>query len=432
MGGEGQDADTNDIRKAVAGLANHEGGALILGVEQGATGWTVSGMDPRRDKEPGRWITDLVAGAMAPVPRIDPRIVPVDASGRWAAVVIVDPLRRDLTVLSNGRVVRRDHGRTSPVQDGSTLTDMVLRRAGVGVPARLDAALPADDLAHEVAQAARNRDLAPLAALLSRLRTSVVRAIQIAPDPQPEVDQLVAVAAALASAASDPSPLDDAIREIQAVFDEGRQIRGPVNARHDLDLYRVLRPDVLALGGLLVRLRRWDAARALAAHRGPQLAGGRRGWLVFIDDVQTRATSTENAEARRHPIRAAGAATMRLRALRPDEADAHVALESVLAFDLVANLVELDEADRAGFPGQVWPDFALFEVAEVRGIVERVLTDPSLRAAVLPGRDERGAAQLLVELDRAAGNVRPDERIWTGSFTPDSAAVLRTLGVDLR
>lgn len=123
---------------------------------------------------------------------------------------------------------------------------------------------------------------------------------------------------------------------------------------------------------------------------------------------------------------------MRLRALRPDEADAHVALESVLAFDLVANLVELDEADRAGFPGQVWPDFALFEVAEVRGIVERVLTDPSLRAAVLPGRDERGAAQLLVELDRAAGNVRPDERIWTGSFTPDSAAVLRTLGVDLR
>jgi hypothetical protein len=51
---------------------------------------------------------------------------------------------------------------------------------------------------------------------------------------------------------------------------------------------------------------------------------------------------------------------------------------------------------------------------------------------VLPGRDERGAAQLLVELDRAAGNVRPDERIWTGSFTPDSAAVLRTLGVDLR
>jgi hypothetical protein len=426
---KGKDVDTDDIRKAIAGFANGNGGILVLGVEEEPAGWSVSGMDQIAGKEPGRWIIDLITGAMAPVPRIDPQIIQVDASGRWAAVVIVDPLLRDLTVLSSGRVVRRDHGRTSPVQDGSTLTEMVLRRAGVGLPARLDAALPADDLAEEVVRAARSGDLALLPSLLARLRTTVVRAIQFEPDPQPAMDQLTATAAALATASVDPAPLIAAVREHHVVFDEVQHLRGPANARHDLDLYRVLRPNVLALGGLLVRLRRWAAARALAVHRGPQLAGARRSWLVFIDHAQTEVSAARNAEIRRHPIRAGREATLRLLALRPDQADEHVALDSVLVFDLIANLVELDEADRAGYSGEVWPDFALFDASGVRPFAERLLTDHDSRVGLLPGRDDREVTQLLIALDARARHVCPEERIWTGLLTPEATAIAQRRGV---
>ncbi len=51
---KGAGVDVNGICKAVAGLANHEGGVLVLGVDQEPGGWTISGMAPRTDGEPGR------------------------------------------------------------------------------------------------------------------------------------------------------------------------------------------------------------------------------------------------------------------------------------------------------------------------------------------------------------------------------------------
>jgi hypothetical protein len=261
------------------------------------------------------------------------------------------------------------------------------------------------------------------------LRTTVVRAIQFEPDPQPEMDQLTAVAAALATASTDPVPLNAAIREHHLVFDEVQHLRGPVNARHDLDLYRVLRPNVLALGGLLVRLRRWDAARALAAHCGPELVGARRSWLIFVDHAQTEVSARRNAEMRRHPIRAGREATLRLLALRPDRADEHIALESVLSFDLIANLVELDEAVRTGYSGEVWPDFALFDASGVRPFAERLLTERELHVGLLPGRDDRDVTQLLIALDAHARNVCPEERIWTDLLTPEATAIAQRRGV---
>jgi hypothetical protein len=131
---------------------------------------------------------------------------------------------------------------------------------------------------------------------------------------------------------------------------------------------------------------------------------------------------------RRHPIRAAREATLRLLALRPDQADEHVALESVLEFDLIANLVELDEADREGYRGEVWPDFALFDASGVQPFAERLLTDHDLQVAVLPGRDDREVAQLLIALDTHARRVCPEERVWTGLLTSEATAIAQRRG----
>lgn len=425
---KGPGVDASGIAKAVAGLANRDGGVLVLGAESAAGGWNVTGLEPRRDGEPGRWISDAVSDAIRPVPRIEAKIISVDATGRWAAVVMVDPLQRDLAVHTSGRVYRRDHGRTSPVQDGASLTELVLRRAGVGLPARLDAALPPDELADEVIIAARNNELALLPSLLSRMRTNAVRAIQFEPDSQPAVDQITGVAAALASVANDTSLLLAAIREHQRLFDEVRQLESPPNARYDLTLFRALRPNVLALGGLLVRLGRWEAARQLVDYSAPELGGARRSWLLFMAHRQHQASPMRNPEASRHSVRAARDTTLRLRALHPDQADEHVALDSVLEFDLIANLIELERGQRDGYASEIWPDSALFAASGITGLVERLLTDDVLRAEVAPGASALEVASLLIRFDAAASKMHPEAQFWDGSFTAESRRVLTTIG----
>ena len=89
----------------------------------------------------------------------------------------------------------------------------------------------------------------------------------------------------------------------------------------------------------------------------------------------------------------------------------------------------VDEADRAGYSGEVWPDFALFDASGVWPFAERLLTDHDLRVGLLPGRDDREVTQLLIALDAHARHVCPEERIWTGLLTPEATAIAQRRGV---
>lgn len=122
--------------------------------------------------------------------------------------------------------------------------------------------------------------------------------------------------------------------------------------------------------------------------------------MTYIGVEEARALGRPpNAETLRHPVRSARATAERVAALRPDGADEHQILDAVLVFDLLANLIELDRAARAGRRGEVSPDFVAFGAAAHPPWVSRILSDDALRDALLPGRSADEAAALLASLD---------------------------------
>jgi hypothetical protein len=231
-----------------------------------------------------------------------------------------------------------------------------------------------------------------------------------------EADRLSAIAGSLVQAVPDSTVTAFALEAHHRAVDAAAQFRLVPGGRPDLDLYRVVLRNARAIGALLVRLELWPLVRHLADHAAPGDDGIYPGWMTFVAVQQARAIVRPlNAEMLRHTVREARATAMRVAALRPDGADEHVVLDSLLAFDLLANLIELDRAERAGTRLEVSPDFAVFGEDPVRAIVPRVLDDDRVRDAILPARRQRDAARLLVVLDEQAKRVANTRAgLWSG------------------
>ncbi|MEX2413523.1 MAG: hypothetical protein WD399_07690 [Thermoleophilaceae bacterium] len=390
------------VFRPVAGLANRAGGLLILGARQDAAGaWTLDGC--AFPTEPGTWVDQAVRGNLRPTPSIGIATFEV-APARHVALVRVEPHPSHLALTTDGRLLRREHGSTQPIDDGSELTRLVRVRSGMSAATPLDPTASPDDLADSALGIIEQGNEARLRSFVSGLIRRLPRAAQFAPQPEldSELDRLSAVAACLAQIAPTSDMTRVAVAAHHRAFDEALDIRSVPNAMPGLVLQRALLRNTRSLGALLVRLELWDLVRQLVDHSAPD-SRIYPGWMTYVGVQEARALGRpRNTETLRYPIREAVATALRVASLRPDGADEHQILDAVLVFDMLSNAVELDRSDRVGGATEVSPDFALFDATPHRTVVARLVSDEAVRGALLPGRSAADTLQLLGSVDAQA------------------------------
>jgi hypothetical protein len=398
---KGTELETEHVYRPAAGLANASGGLLVLGASRKEGRWLLDGVEV--GGEPGPWIEQAIRDNLRPVPPFHLRVHPLP-KGRFVAVVRVERSPEHLVVTTKGQVVRRQHGRTAVVPDGLELTRLVQERA---LPPNrvVDLEFSEADLAAAATAKVAEGGAESLRAVTAGLQARLVRAAEYEPIDilDREADKLASLSAALVSSGSPAAITRLAMEAHHRAFDEGVRFHPIPTARPDLDLYRVVLRNVRALGALLVRLELWSEVRLLAAHRATQNEDVYPGWFSFIGSMQARARARPaNAEILRWPLREARDTAMRVASLRPDGADEHQVLSSVLNFELLASLIELDESVQLSLPPEVPCDFAGFLADAQRPLVARLAAEDSMRVALLPTSSAAQVGLDLLNLDRLA------------------------------
>lgn len=249
---------------------------------------------------------------------------------------------------------------------------------------------------------------ARLRSFITGQQARLVRAAEFEPPDvlDHEADRLSAIIASLGQGAPGSPVTTFGLETHHRAVDAAASFRLVPGGRPDLDVYRVVLRNARALGALLVRLELWPLVRHLVDHDAPGDDGIYPGWMTYVAVQRARAIDRPvNAEVLRHTVREATATALRVAALRPDAADEHQILDSLLVFDMLANLIELDRADRAATRDEVSPDFAVFGAEPHRPVVRRILDDGTLREALLLDRRQRDVARLLTSLDAQAKRV---------------------------
>jgi hypothetical protein len=393
---------TDQVFRSVAGLANRSGGLLILGASRSNGNWQLDGI--AFPTEPGLWIDQAIRDNLQPVPPNRIRTFELEG-GRAVGLVLVDRHPEHLVLMPEGKVMRREHGRTVAVSDGAELTALVQGRTAP--PASADIELPPVELAEAVAASVRDGRPHVLRPAIAGLGARIVRAAEFEPAEilDANTDRLCVLCASLVAAAPESELTTFALEAHHRAFDAAARFAPIPTARPDLDLYRSLLRSVRALGALLVRLGLWASARKLAHYRASGNEDVYPGWITFVHVQEERARMRPpNAEVIRNPLRRAQQTTVDLPALRPDGADEHQILDSVLNFDAVGGLLELDECLQRGITPEVFTDFAAFGSDPHHWLSAALLSDPSVRSELLPNRSQGDVARLLLVLEDLARN----------------------------
>jgi hypothetical protein len=306
-----------------------------------------------------------------------------------------------LVVTADGQVFCRQHGRTAVVSDGLELTRLMQERATS--PGRVvDLDLCAPELAAAVMAKVDKGQAESLRPVIAGLQTRLVRAAEHEPIDvlDREADKLASLCGALVSSAAPTTLTRFALEAHHRAFDEGVRFRPIPTARPDLDLFRVVLRNVRALGALLVRLELWTEVRSLATHQATQNEDVYPGWFSYVGSMQERARArAANAEVLRWPLREARDTAMRIASLRQDGADEHQVLPSVLNFEMLASLIELDQNARLGRAPEVPCDFAAFLAECQRPLAARLATEESMRTTLLPDSARAQVAVDILNLD---------------------------------
>ncbi len=192
---------------------------------------------------------------------------------------------------------------------------------------------------------------------------------------------------------------------------------------------------VCALGGLAVRRESWPAVRILTTQLPPPLAqvGYERNWLRHALTMASRAshfaTSTEPGQEI-GLIDLARDDALRLRCLRSDGPSDEETLTSVAQFDVLANVVAIDDAQMHD-PRVFYPNFARFRQDRVEAIVERLITDPGMQSDLLRG-DSRDLAAALAVVGRQAEIEGQRYRGFHGWYGSVSQFIAKNLPPDFR
>jgi hypothetical protein len=220
-----------------------------------------------------------------------------------------------------------------------------------------------------------------------------------------------------------------ALRAWHELFDAGLRVdTGP--RRPEIDLWRGVYVRVRALGALAVRLELWPAVRRLAEHPLPGAQGDRYpGWLSYMVAEDFKALGRPaNAEHYRQPVRAAVDVATRLPALSPEGLDASELLDSVVQFDFLAWLVELDSAERGNRRTDSWPNFAFFDGACLRPLARALVDGGAISRDLLQARTAADIARLLWVLDRHAATTAAQHGFWSGFADPQTRALMVRFG----
>lgn len=280
----------------------------------------------------------------------------------------------------------------------------------------------------------RARDLAPVLSALDRMKHDLAR--YVGGDPDVGDDELAIVLDRLACVAAvgvrlaDATVFPEALRTLRGVYALGFAPATIGRAHEDRRAPRLwleVATRVLALGGLAVRLERWDDVRSLALERpGAALAryADPTPWLRHA------LTAAANAGLLREPgaparntgvlVTLATGAADRAGCLRPEFPPASDAvLDSILQFDLLAAIVvmvELGSRDTSNW----YPSFGFWNGWRSEPALIRLISDPSVRLRLL-GRDVPDK-ELLPAVWSAGGNGRDISHNFHGWESPAVAA----------
>ncbi|MBA3380810.1 MAG: hypothetical protein H0T97_02935 [Actinobacteria bacterium] len=161
---------------------------------------------------------------------------------------------------------------------------------------------------------------------------------------------------------------------------------------------------VFGLGALAVRRNRWDVVRELTLQLPEPIArdGYDTNWLRHTLTMASRAQKFEHEETQKTSLLTlARTVVTRLECLRPDAPDDEAVLTSLAQFDILSNLVAIDDAGTV--EGRAfYPNFARFRQWRIQRAVERLLTDPALRGELFKRRDDDLAIALAEIGSRAS------------------------------
>ena len=182
---------------------------------------------------------------------------------------------------------------------------------------------------------------------------------------------------------------------------------------------------VFALGGLAVRREMWKAVRILTTQLpAPLQEGGyERNWLRHALTMASRArhfAGATNGQQQIGLIDFARDGAMRLACLRSDGPTDDEVLTSIAQFDVLSNLAAIDDAHSLD-PRVFYTNFARLRQDRIQPVVNRLLTDPTMRADVFRGGDDELAAALAVvgQLATSEGARFDGFRDWYGTPVAD-------------
>jgi len=178
---------------------------------------------------------------------------------------------------------------------------------------------------------------------------------------------------------------------------------------------------VYGVGGLAVRRNRWNAVRSLTLQLPQSVAelAYDTNWLRHTLTMASRAQQFEHAEANKTSVLTlARGVAARLECLRPDEPNDEALLTSIAQFDVLSNVVAIDDAGTVD--GRVfYTNFARFRQSRIQRIVERLLTDASMRGVLF----HRGDAALAVALGEIGRRAHEEGFLYDGFESWDNTPV---------
>jgi hypothetical protein len=276
----------------------------------------------------------------------------------------------------------------------------------------LNMTLPTSILRPAVIELLRDKDEIPLRLLLSETLGRARQALA-SPDWQEPMTELLDGLTAFATVCLETGSekwfhraLDVLVAIYEEMLDEQGFSEYPARLPTDLKgpaLWLMIVVRMEALGGLAVRMREWDAVRAIAARNSEHAHHSYVSWLRHgltmasraghLEDPQNRSQislmSLSRLYAEEHPW------------IRPElpEGDERL-LNSILQFDLLACLVA---ADLNGSPdaSAFYTNFARYFAHRVDPVAKALLRNQSMREAIFHG-DDAHLAHALFEVNRMA------------------------------
>jgi len=219
------------------------------------------------------------------------------------------------------------------------------------------------------------------------------------------VDKLACLAAAFLEY-EQQEPFEAVVDTLGRIYSEG--FRGEHPDRFDLPatisptevgprVWLLIIERVYGLGALAVRLRNWEAVKALALQLPRGVDDSYGGWLRHALTMASRAQHLEEQQGDRtvevNLLSRAQAVVEESDCLRADGGGGDEVITSLAGFDLLAGVAAIGATGKAD-DYAFYPNFAQFRQSRIQLLADALVADDEMRQALFPGTDEQLAIAL--------------------------------------